>query len=169
VADGFTKALPSRQLEEFKHNLNLRWLWLRRGVNVQDIVLSRYRGSDESGQKFRYCRAAVQLYLWWSDRNYKIKINPCFPLSVVTFLVSSYAVIGPYILTRNRWKSPSFPQHLLSDHSYHSSPSDMPALRKLYLKKWVDCKESQINWQEHLFHTWYLFHVMPKAQSVSMC
>jgi histone deacetylase 1/2 len=26
VADGFTKALPSRQLEEFKHNLNLRWL-----------------------------------------------------------------------------------------------------------------------------------------------
>jgi histone deacetylase 1/2 len=26
VADGFTKALPSRQLEEFKHNLNLRRL-----------------------------------------------------------------------------------------------------------------------------------------------
>jgi hypothetical protein len=24
VADGFTKALPVRQLEEFKHNLNLR-------------------------------------------------------------------------------------------------------------------------------------------------
>ena len=23
VADGFTKALPTRQLEEFKHNLNL--------------------------------------------------------------------------------------------------------------------------------------------------
>jgi hypothetical protein len=120
------------------------------------------RSSDRGSRQFKpYC--------CWSDRNYKIKINPCFPLSVVTFLVSSYAVIGPYILTRNRWKSPSFPQHLLSDHSYHSSPSDMPALRKLYLKKWVDCKESQINWQEHLFHTWYLFHVMPKAQSVSMC
>jgi hypothetical protein len=26
VADGFTKALPIRQLEEFKHNLNLRRL-----------------------------------------------------------------------------------------------------------------------------------------------
>jgi hypothetical protein len=32
-------------------------------VNVQDIVLSRCGGLDESGQKFRYCRAVVQLYL----------------------------------------------------------------------------------------------------------
>jgi hypothetical protein len=29
VADGFTKALPARQFEEFKHNLNLKdgWNW----------------------------------------------------------------------------------------------------------------------------------------------
>jgi hypothetical protein len=26
VADGFTKPLPIRQLENFKHNLNLAWL-----------------------------------------------------------------------------------------------------------------------------------------------
>jgi hypothetical protein len=29
VADGFTKPLPSRELEEFKRNLNLYQFWLR--------------------------------------------------------------------------------------------------------------------------------------------
>jgi hypothetical protein len=107
--------LPSRQLEEFKHNLNLRRLWLRRGVNVQDIVLSRYGGSDESGQKFKYCRAVVQLYLWWSDRNYKIKIISLpFLYFVVTSHVSICAIVGLYKVTRNRWKSPS----LTAKHSH---------------------------------------------------
>jgi hypothetical protein len=32
VADGFTKALPTRQLETFKYNLNVARLWLRRVV-----------------------------------------------------------------------------------------------------------------------------------------
>ena len=32
VADRFTKALPTRSFEDFKHNLNLMKLWLREGV-----------------------------------------------------------------------------------------------------------------------------------------
>jgi len=36
VADGFTKALPTRNLQEFMHNLNLTKLGLRGSVNNQD-------------------------------------------------------------------------------------------------------------------------------------
>jgi hypothetical protein len=31
------------------------------------------------------------------------------------------------------------------------SPSDFPALRKLYLKKWMDCPENLVSWEELLF------------------
>ena len=36
VADGFTKALPTRNLQEFMHNRNLTKLGLRGSVNNQD-------------------------------------------------------------------------------------------------------------------------------------
>ena len=36
VADGFTKALPTRNLQEFTHNRNLTKLGLRGSVNNQD-------------------------------------------------------------------------------------------------------------------------------------
>ena len=43
VADGFTKALPTRSFEDFKHNLNLMKLCLREGVKqgvyVQDLCI----------------------------------------------------------------------------------------------------------------------------------
>jgi hypothetical protein len=35
VADGFTKALTVRQLENFKNNLNLTQLWLRDSVMIE--------------------------------------------------------------------------------------------------------------------------------------
>ena len=65
VADGFTKALPTRELEAFKCNLNLYKFWLREGIRDRDSLNVNRLTKDKVRVRYRLghyvCNLSISL------------------------------------------------------------------------------------------------------------